>query len=102
MRTLSPCSSGFHDASGRFSFAAEEWLATASFEGSLKRAAATTAVVASSVPRCGMSVLAQKFRSEKLKNDLHPQQHFVELIIAEFRIGFAKIRPCVHVVGHQF
>jgi hypothetical protein len=51
-------STGFYDASGGFSGTTEGGSATPSSEGSL--------------------------RVREVKNYLHPQQHFVELIIAEF------------------
>src|SRR5438552_6196282 len=41
-------------------------------------------------------------RLGSLKNDLHAQQHFVELIVAELRIGFSEIRPGMHVISHHF
>ena len=35
------------------------------------------------------------------KHQLHAADDFIELIVAEFRIGLAKIRPGVNVVDHQ-
>ena len=36
-----------------------------------------------------------------LGHQLHASDHFVELLLAEFRIGLAEIRPSMNVIDHQ-
>ena len=39
--------------------------------------------------------------SFKLKHQLEAQEDCVELVIAQVRVGSAKVGPSVHVVSHQ-
>jgi hypothetical protein len=56
--------------------------------------ASTGAVVA--------SPLGVETAAAESENDLHAEQHFVKLIVAELRIRLTKIRPGMDVIGHHF
>ena len=45
--------------------------------------------------------IEKQFKRGRLKHQLHPPNNFIELILAEFRIGLAEIRPGMNVINHQ-
>src|SRR6266550_1773051 len=116
-KMLSPGSSEFYGASGGFSAAAEERVATLSSGRAVRgqnrdqqlwlgafrgedRFRNETGHSAYRDP--AESTDKRRLRCEKLKHHLHAPNDFVEGVLTKLRIRFAEIGPGMDVVDHQF
>src|SRR5205809_665100 len=45
--------------------------------------------------------IEKQFDRGRSKHQLQPPDNFIELILAELRIGLAEIRPGVNIIHHQ-